>query len=111
LPIPDSLLAGVVFFPSEDAALDALDAWRTVEGLRMLEYVDGDALDMIRTKFPEIPKTAGGALIIEQGEVTDSDIDAWEVRMNEQKAMTEISWFGSSDADRERFRKFRHTLP
>lgn len=111
LPVPDSILAGVVFFPNEDAALDALDAWRSVEGLRMLEYVDGDALDMIRTRFPEIPKTARGALIVEQGEVTDDDLDAWEARMTERQAMTEISWFGSNDADRERFRKFRHTLP
>ncbi len=111
LPIPHSLLAGIVFFPSEDAALDALDEWRTVERLRMLEYVDGDSLEMIRTRIPEIPRTANGALIIEQEEVTDEDLDAWEARMTERQAMTEISWFGSTDADRERFRKFRHTLP
>ncbi len=111
LPAPKSILAGIVFFPSEDASLDALDAWRSVPGLRMLEYVDGDALDMIRVRIPEIPSAARGALIVEQGDVADSDIDAWETRMTEQKAMIEISWFGSTDADRERFRKFRHTLP
>lgn len=111
LPAPKSILAGIVFFESEDDALDALDAWRSVEGLRMLEYVDGDALDMIRSKFPELPAAALGALIVEQGDVTDHDIDAWDTRMTERRALSEISWFGSSDADRERFRKFRHALP
>ena len=31
--------------------------------------------------------------------------------MNRQCALEEISWFGSTDADRERFREFRHALP
>jgi len=46
LPAPKSILGGIVFFASEDEALDALAAWRSVDGLRMLEYIDGDALDM-----------------------------------------------------------------
>ena len=111
LPAPASILAGVVFFRGEEEALDALDAWRGVEGLRMLEYVDGDALDLIRTKYPEIPAAARGALIIEQEEVTDAGLDAWNRRLEAQQALADISWFGSSDADRERFRRFRHALP
>lgn len=111
LPAPKSILGGIVFFGSEDDALDALDAWRELGDLRMLEYVDGDSLDMIRTRYPELPASARGALIIEQGDVSDDDIDAWDTRMRERKAMVDISWFGSSDTDRERFRKFRHSLP
>lgn len=111
LPLPKSILAGIVFFANEDDALTALESWRELDTLRMLEYVDGDSLDMIRTKFPEIPAAAHGALIIEQGDVTDDDLDAWDQRMTEQRALSEISWFGSTDADRERFRKFRHALP
>jgi FAD/FMN-containing dehydrogenase len=111
LPAPKTILAGIVFFTSEDDALDALDAWRGVPRLRMLEYVDGDSLDMIRTKYPELPPQARGALIVEQGDVTDADLEAWTERMTERRALSEISWFGSTDADRERFRKFRHTLP
>src|ERR1035441_9899072 len=41
LPAPRELLTGVVFFPSDNAALDAVDVWRGVLGLRMLEYFDG----------------------------------------------------------------------
>ncbi len=111
LPAPKEILAGIVFFPSEDAALDALDEWRSVPRLRMLEYVDGDALDLIRTKYPEIPQTTGGALIIEQGDVSDDDLEAWSTRMEQRHALVDASWFGSSDAERERFRRFRHALP
>jgi FAD/FMN-containing dehydrogenase len=111
LPAPKSILAGIVFFAGDDDALDALDAWRPIEGLRMLEYVDGDALDLIRTKYTELPAAARAALIVEQGDVTDADIDAWSDRLDEFKALADISWFGSTDADRERFRQFRHALP
>ncbi len=111
MPAPQSILAGVVFFRSEEDALDALDAWRAVAGLRMLEYIDGAALDLIRTKYPEIPTPAGGAVIIEQADFAEAELDAWTDRMNLHQALADISWFGSTDADRERFREFRHALP
>lgn len=111
LPSPTWILAGVVFFRSEDDALDALDAWRPVAGLRMLEYIDGDALDLIRTNYPEIPTEARAALMIEQADFGETELDAWTERMNRQHALEQVSWFGSTDGDRERFREFRHALP
>ena len=111
LPTAKWIFAGVVFFRSEDSALDALDAWLPVAGLRMLEYIDGDALDLIRARYPEIPKEARSALIIEQSDVGEAELDAWTDRMHRQQALEEVSWFGSTDADRERFREFRHALP
>lgn len=111
MPVPQSILAGVVFFRSEDDSLDALDSWRSVPGLRMLEYVDGDALDLIRTKYPEIPAPARGAVIIEQADYEEPELEAWTDRMNLHHALADISWFGSTDSDRERFREFRHALP
>jgi len=111
LPNPKGLLNGIIFFPSDEASLDALDAWRSVEGLRMLEWVDDAALHMIGQRYPDVPAQAKGALIIEQIVESDADIDAWSDRLAEMGAMETESWFGSSDADRERFRKFRHALP
>ena len=111
LPNPKSLLNGIIFFPSDDAALDALDAWRTVTGLRMLEYVDDQALRMIEQRYPDVPAMAKAALIIEQIMDSDADIDSWSVRLAETGAFEDKSWFGSSDGDREKFRKFRHALP
>lgn len=111
LPWPKEVLNGIVFFPSEAASFDALDAWRSVEDLRMLEYVDGPALRLIATKFDGIPARAGGALIIEQTIEHESMIDDWVDRLEAFHAFAEESWFGTSDQDRERFRQFRHALP
>ena len=115
LPAARELLTGVVFFPSDDAALDAVEAWRGVAGLRMLEYFDGASLALLRTRFTEIPAEAGAALLIEQevgsqAELSD-ETDAWLDRLEGAHALTEESWFAANAADRERFRKFRHAVP
>jgi FAD/FMN-containing dehydrogenase len=112
LPAPNALLGGVVFFPSDAAALDAVSAWRPA-GPRMLEYFNGSSLEMLRRRFPEIPRSAGAAVLVEQELESDDDpqVDAWLERMEIAGALAEDSWFGISAQDRERFRKFRHTLP
>ena len=111
LPNPPGLLNGIIFFPSDEASLNALDAWRAVPGLRMLEWVDDAALRMIAQRYPEVPDNARAALIMEQIVENDNDIDAWADRLPVHQALETQSWFGSTDADRERFRKFRHALP
>jgi FAD/FMN-containing dehydrogenase len=110
LPAPRDLLTGVVFFPSDEAALDAVDDWRSVDALRMLEYMDGESLKLLRTRFTEIPTQAGAAILIEQ-EAGSDEADAWLDRLEAAQALTEESWFAANAADRERFRKFRHALP
>src|ERR1700736_1195742 len=108
LPLAASLFAGVVFFGSDDDALDAVERWRGVDELRMMEYADGGSLEMLRGRYPEIPREARAALLIEaEGE----DVDAWEARLEEAKALIEASWFAVGAKDRERFRVFRHTMP
>lgn len=99
---PADVLAGVVFLPSDDAALGACEAWRSLPDLRMIEYFDGNSLAFLRQKYPEVPEDAGAALLIEQ---ENGDIDFWADHVPED------SWFAASDQDRERFRRFRHALP
>ena len=113
LPAPKALLTGLVFFPSDDAALDAVEAWADGGGLRMLEYMDTHSLDLLRSRYPEIPGTARTALLIEQElESEDSpEVDAWIDRIEASGALAEDSWFAANTADRERLRRFRHALP
>ena len=60
-----------------------------VPGLRMLEYVDRNALDIIRPRFPDIPQQATAALLIEaEGE---PDLDAWERRLKAANALVDAS--------------------
>lgn len=93
-PAPGELTGGVVFFKSEEAALDAVDRWKPV-GLRMLEYLDAASLKMM-----DVPHAA--ALMIEFEGDCDLDLTG---------ALEDDSWFATSASDRERFRQFRHTLP
>ena len=108
LPIPGELFAGVIFLPSDEHALAAVDAWRPCRELRMLEYVDRNSLQLLSSRYPEIPSEASAALLIE---AEDADLDAWEARLVSAGALVEASWFGTEPRDRERFRAFRHALP
>lgn len=108
LPIPKHLLSGVIFFGSDDDALDAVAKWRSVHELRMLEYADRFSLDLIRSRYPEIPRAAQAVVLIE---AEGDDLDAWEQRLEESHALIEASWFGLEARDRERFRGFRHAFP
>jgi FAD/FMN-containing dehydrogenase len=102
LPSPGDLLAGVVFFDSDEAALEAVDVWRPVPALRMLEYLDAGSLALLRARFPEIPAAAHAGVLVER-EGEDSE---WLGNRG-----MEASWFATSALDRERFRRFRHALP
>ena len=102
LPKPADVLAGVVFLPDDDAALESVERWRGLDGLRMIEYFDRNSLEFLRARFSETPADAGAALLIEQ---ENGDIDYWADNAPED------SWFAASDQDRERFRRFRHALP
>jgi FAD/FMN-containing dehydrogenase len=95
LPAAGAILGGVVFFASEAAALDAVDRWRETPGLRMLEYLDGKSLRMMDVAHP-------AALMIEIEGEADLDMTG---------TLESDSWFATSNADRERFRQFRHSLP
>lgn len=113
LPAPAAVLAGVVFFPGDDAAVDAVETWRETASPRMLEYIDLPSLNLLRSRFPEIPKEAGAAILFDQ-ELTsedDPEVDRWLERLESAGALVEASWFATSAADRERFRRFRHSLP
>jgi len=101
LPAPKSLFTGVLFFESDEGALDSVDRWRPIPGLRMLEYLDAGSLDVLRARFPEIPAAARACVLIE------SENDDW---LDESTGM-DSSWFATGAADRERFRVFRHALP
>jgi FAD/FMN-containing dehydrogenase len=111
LPNPPALLNGVIMFANDEQCQDALEAWRSVPELRMLEYVDDAGLRLIAQRYPETPAEAHAALIIEQIVSGDTEIHEWSERLHAQEALEKQSWFGTTEADRERFRKFRHALP
>ena len=102
LPKCEDVLSGVVFFPEDESAIAAVEAWRGIARLNMIEYFDRDSLALLRARYSEVPENARAALLIEQEK---GDIDFWADRVGED------SWFAAGDQDRERFRRFRHALP
>ncbi|MBI2681422.1 MAG: FAD-binding oxidoreductase [Candidatus Solibacter usitatus] len=108
-PAPAAVLAGVIFFPTA-AGWEQLVR---VPGLRMIEYFDDKSVAVLRTRYPEIPREAASAVLVEQelsGE-DDPEIDRWPDRLDAAGALTDASWFATTARDRERFRTFRHALP
>jgi FAD/FMN-containing dehydrogenase len=112
LPEPAAFMAGVIFFPDDERALNAVDTWRSA-GLRMLEYMDANSLETLRPRYAEIPAKARAALLIESELKSGEDpaLDEWIDRVEASGALAGDSWFALSAADRERFRVFRHALP
>jgi len=112
LPEPAAILSGVVFFSSDEPAFGAVDAWRGIPELRLLEFLDEHSLRLLLSRYPEIPAAARSALLVEQNLESEDDpeIDEWTRRLHTQGAFEDESWFGFSAADRERFRELRHTL-
>ncbi len=113
LPEPKAILSGVIFFPGDQPAIDAVELWRASASARMLEYFDDASLRLLRTRFVEIPPKAHAGILFEQelaGE-DDPEVDAWADRVEAAGALADDSWFALSAADRERFRRFRHALP
>jgi FAD/FMN-containing dehydrogenase len=113
LPEPGALLSAVIFFHSDNGALNAVDAWRDLPGIRLLEYLDASSLEMVRPRVSGIPAGAQAGLLIEQELASDDDpeLDLWSARLAEHGALEDESWFGLTAADRERFYEFRHILP
>ncbi|HTS30720.1 MAG TPA: FAD-binding oxidoreductase [Bryobacteraceae bacterium] len=112
-PMPRSVFGGVIFFASDEAAVDAVETWRVTASPRMLEYFDAPSLGLLRRRFPEIPTAARAAILFEQELESEEDpeLDRWLARIEDSHALADDSWVALTPRDRERFRHFRHSLP
>jgi FAD/FMN-containing dehydrogenase len=112
IPDPAAILSGIIFFHTDADALDAVDNWRTLPGVRLLEYFDVNSIELVRDKTPGIPPGAQSGLLVEQDLAGDDDpeLDRWITRLSAAHAYENESWFGMTQGDRDRFHRFRHSL-
>lgn len=128
LPYHERLFSGVVFFPDEGAMLEFVDEARArsrqaremgtigdeIEA-RALEYIDASSLEMIRSRFPNIPETAlGGAVWFEQETTEDTEQDLlglWYELIVSHRGLADDSWFAIGTEDQRKIRAFRHAVP
>ena len=113
LPAPKAVLAGVVFFPGDDAAVDAVEAWRDAPRRACWSISTRPRSSCCARAFPRFPAAARAAILFEQELQSEDDpeVDALAGAHRGAGALAEDSWFATTAADRERFRRFRHALP
>jgi D-lactate dehydrogenase (cytochrome) len=122
---PEGVLAGVVFFKTEESLLAFVrearersletraEAGRGLDA-RALEYFDGEALNFLRERYPLVPLGAAGAVFFEQETTAATEeglMGGWLELVERHEALADESWFGTSEQDRAEMRAFRHALP
>jgi FAD/FMN-containing dehydrogenases len=126
---PEGVFSGIVFFENEANLLDFVNEARDysfatrkcrhdadVPGIdaSLLEYLDKNALDFIREKFPEVPGAIQGAIFFEQETTAENEeilLHQWNELLEKHSADVDRSWFTTTEQDREKMREFRHSLP
>lgn len=126
LPKPESFFSGIVFFPDEKDLLAFVRTARvrsfaarenTASGeidASLIEYFDANSLRFISEKFPETPKGMAGAIFFEQETTAaneDDLLEKWNSLLEQHNADLDVSWFTTTENDREKMREFRHALP
>lgn len=129
-PKPHGFFSGIVFFESQTDLMDFVyevktDSLTTRSGkgyenvsgpidASLIEYFDDRALGFIAEKFPETPTNMAGAVFFEQETTTDNEdelLEAWNELLEKHNADVDVSWFTTTEQDREKMRAFRHALP
>ncbi len=123
---PKGFLSGIIFFKDQDNLLNFVNEAREksfanrksqIENqldATLLEYFDDEALKFIKEKFPETPENMIGAVYFEQEtneETEDELFTAWNELLEKHNAEIDVSWFTTTDEDRQKMRDFRHALP
>lgn len=131
LPKPKGFLSGIVFFKEEKNLLEFVAEARSISfetrkiqnqtgeiqnrlDATLLEYFDDEALKFIKEKFPETPENMSGAVFFEQetnDETEDELFMQWNELLEKHGAEIDVSWFTTTEEDRQKMRDFRHALP
>ena len=96
---PEEVMSFFSFLPSENEAIDFVKDAK-VQNAMSLEYMDANSLSLLRTKYPNIPKSAKGLIYFEQDYKKKFEaeiIDLWARLLKKNKAMMEDSYFADSD--------------
>lgn len=121
IDLPQNLLSCVVFFTSEDNALDFISEARELSqnktgGIQLdargLEYFDGFSLRFLEDDYPNIPKNSNGAVWFEQElpENEDELISAWMELIGKHNGMEEESWLAIDKKEQDKLKDFRHSI-
>ena len=119
--LPSKLLSSFVFFN------DILDSWnfaaeaRTASKIKKggmdalsIEYLDENAVNLLRLKNSNVPEDAVSAIFFEQeltGQNEEPATDAWLKLISKHNASADNTWVAMTEDEAEKFNKFRHSIP
>ena len=122
---PQKILSAIIFFNSVDDGLNFVEKSREksysnrknnlkedIDALA-LEYFDKNALDFLRSDFPNIPNGAKSAVWFEQeikDETSDKILELWLNQIELHNGDLENSWIAMNDKDKLKFEQFRHAI-
>lgn len=126
LDLPKNVLSCVTFFSGEDDAFNFLDEARstTIRNLetqkhctdylnaRALEFFDENALNFLRSDYPNIPDEAKAAIWFEQDFDGSEDlvIEHWIELLRRHNCDEELVWLALDRNEQEKFHEFRHAI-
>ena len=122
---PDKIISCVVFFGSEENALDFIQKGREISytsrtynniqaiDALSLEFFDEKTLDFMREDYGQIPNEAKAGVWFEQ-EVNKSNedffLDQWITLIKEFNGDEDSAWFAFTESDKEKLQIFRHAI-
>lgn len=126
IEIPKNVLSCVAFFSDELDALKFIDDARSISlqkfkqplntknplNARALEFFDSNALNFLRSDYPNIPDNAQAAIWFEQDFDKDEDIvmNHWIELLKEHNCDEELVWLALDKNEQEKFHEFRHAI-
>ena len=119
------LISNVLFFTSEDDALDFVKIIRNNQTVKpeFIEYFSGESLDLLRSiqsknpsllNVPQIPLKARSAIFFDLPYSEDNLVSYFEkieIMAKQCNTTLETSWSGYDNREFARFKHFRHVLP
>lgn len=113
---PSNILSCVVFFESEEDALNFVDEARTLSfnqsgiiNARGLEFFDTNTLAFLKDDYPSIPgKTC--AVWFEQEDSNEDLTDAWLNLITKYNADADKAWIAFDKKEQDKFKEFRHAI-
>ncbi|MEE8317793.1 MAG: FAD-binding oxidoreductase, partial [Candidatus Omnitrophota bacterium] len=110
---PEAVMSFFSFFRSEKDALNFVKDAKSNQALS-LEYMDLNSLNLLRSKFSNIPEASKAMVYLEQAYRKKDEnalIDSWTGLLERHNSLMEKSYFADSDKEREKLRELRHALP
>lgn len=118
--LPFKILSSFVFFKRiEDSWNFAEDARKMSRSGRLIdalsiEYIDENALELLRSKSGNVPEDARAAIFFEQELAKDGEdraVDNWLGLISKHNASEDKTWVAMTESGAEEFNRLRHSIP